>query len=54
MLSALSEKWSLHGQNKSHPSPCKAVAIQGVSFFVSLPINPPDHGARRGMCGLPE
>jgi hypothetical protein len=54
MLSALSAKWSLHGQNKSHPSPCTAVAIQGVPFSVSLQTKPPDYGARRAMCGLPE
>jgi hypothetical protein len=54
MLSALSAKWSLHGQNKSHPSPCTAAAIQGVPFSVLLQTKPPDHGARRAMCGIPE
>ena len=43
----------MHGQNRSQPSPCTAVATQGSPVGVVFQTKPPSQGARSATCGAP-
>ena len=43
----------MHGQNKSQPSPCTALATHGSPVGALAQTKPPSHGARVATCGLP-
>jgi hypothetical protein len=45
--------WSRHGQNKSQPSDCTALAIHGLPSAVFDQTKPPSHGALGATRGLP-
>ena len=43
----------MHGQNRSQPLPCIALAIHGSPVGALAHTKPPSHGARSATCGKP-